>query len=371
MKISIFVPSFETGGVENNVILYSKILVENSIETELTYVRAVEKKLSKVDKKVKKIKIGKKINIPFIHPRVLDSLSLIWDYYKYLKNNEVLIFSFQNSVVAIILAKLARRKIIIRVANHPNSAKIEKSFTVKLSNFLKKVIYKYANLIITNSEVTTQALKQITKNNNVKTIYNPSYSLDLISKSKEDIMDEKFNNIIGSKIIAVGRLVKQKDFKTLIKAFKIVKEKLKDSNLIIIGEGSERKNLENLVKGLKLSDVYFLGYKSNPYKYVAKCDLFVLSSLYEGLPNVLIEAIAVGTPVVSTNCLSGPSEILLDGRGGDLVEVGNYENLAKCIIKNLEDRDYAISKWKVAYDNLDRFSYDNIKNKLLEVIKNV
>ena len=91
--------------------------------------------------------------------------------------------------------------------------------------------------------------------------------------------------------------------------------------------------------------------------------------MYEGLPNSLIEAIAVDTPAIATNCLSGPSEILLNGEGGDLVEVENLEQLAKSIIKNLSDIEYAKAKQKIAYEHLYRFSYDEVKKDIVELVK--
>jgi len=132
----------------------------------------------------------------------------------------------------------------------------------------------------------------------------------------------------------------------------------------------KRKELEVLTENLNIKDkVYFVGFKKNPHNYVANSDLFVLSSKNEGLPNSLIEAIAVGVPVVSTNCLSGPSEILLDGKGGDLVEVGNVKQMANAIITNLKNIEYATKKHRIAYSNLNRFSYRIVKDQILKIVE--
>jgi glycosyltransferase involved in cell wall biosynthesis len=368
--ISLFIPSFETGGVENNVILYSKILVESGYKVDLVYTRANDKKLQLVSDKVNRVKIKSILNIPFIHPRVIDSLNIIIGYYKYLKQNKknIIVLSFQNSVVSILLCKLLGVKIIARVANHPNIVNVDGTLMTKFSNILKNYIYKYASLIITNSQITSKQIAINTKAK-TKTIYNPSFSNKIIEMSNETIDDEVFSNIKTTKIIAVGRLVKQKDFELLIRAFKLVLESI-DSHLIIIGEGEKRSEIEGLIEELNLVDkVYLTGFQSNPHKYVKNSDLFVLSSLYEGLPNSLIEAIAVGTPAIATNCLSGPSEILLDGDGGDLVEVGRVEQLAKSIIKNLSDKEYAKAKQKIAYEHLYRFSYDEVKKDILDLVE--
>lgn len=369
--ISIFIPSFETGGVENNVILYSKILIENGYQVDVVYTRANDKKLQLINDKVNKVKIKSILNIPFVHPRVIDSLNIIIGYYRYLQENKknIMVFSFQNSIVSILLCNLIGVKVIARVANHPNIVNVDGTLMTKISNFLKNYIYRYATLVITNSQITSKQIAINTKAK-TKTIYNPSFSNKIVEMSNEPIDDEKFSNIKTKKVIAVGRLVNQKNFELLIRAFKIVLESV-DAHLIIIGEGEKRDELIKLVEELNLiNKVYLVGFQSNPHKYVKNSDLFVLSSLYEGLPNSLIEAIAVDTPAIATDCLSGPSEILLNGEGGDLVKVGNVEQLSKSIIKNLTNREYAKAKQEIAYKHLYRFSYDEVKKDIVELVRN-
>lgn len=368
--LSLFIPSFETGGVENNVILYSQILVESGYKVDIVYTRANNKKLEILDNRVDKIQIKPIFNIPFIHPRLVDSINILIGYYKYLRQNkkEIIVLSFQNSIVAILLCKILNIKVIVRVANHPNIVNVDRTLMTRFSNFLKNYLYRFATLVITNSLTTSKQIELNTRAR-TKTIYNPSFSPQIIKMSNIPLEDEIFLNIKTKKIVAVGRLVKQKNFELLIKAFKIVLESI-DSHLIIIGEGEKKDELLQVVDKLDLSyKVYLAGFKSNPHNYVKNSDLFVLSSLYEGLPNSLIEAIAVGTPAVSMNCLSGPSEILLNGEGGDLVEAENVEELAKNIIKNLSDEEYAKAKQKIAYENLYRFSYNEVKKDILNLVK--
>lgn len=371
-KVSIFIPSFEKGGVERNILIVSKLFIKNNTDVDLLYSRNDAELFSQLDKKVNKIRIKRFFNIPFIHPRIIDSLNILFGYFMYLfKNkNKIIVLSFQNNIVAILLCKILRIKIIVRVASHPNVVNIEKSLVIKFSHRLKNIIYRYASVVITNSISTTTEIKRLTKAK-TETIYNPTFDNSLLLKAKELIDDDSFNNICNKRIIAVGRLSFEKDFQTLIKAFSIVRNKI-DCSLVFLGEGKEIKDLQNLVKSLNLEkNIFFLGFKSNPYKYVANCDLLVLSSLYEGLPNVIIESIAVGTPVVSTDCLSGPREILLDGKGGDLVEVGNTTELSKAIIRNLESTEYSNSKLIYAQKNLDRFSLDTISKEYIDLINRI
>jgi glycosyltransferase involved in cell wall biosynthesis len=132
-------------------------------------------------------------------------------------------------------------------------------------------------------------------------------------------------------VLGVGRLTRQKDFPTLIRAFAEVRRR-RTARLVILGEGEERPALTALVAELGLDpDVALLGFRDNAAAYMARAAVFVLSSAWEGLPTVLIEALATGTPVVSTDCQSGPREILQEGRLGDLVTVGDPAGLARAI----------------------------------------
>jgi glycosyltransferase involved in cell wall biosynthesis len=137
-------------------------------------------------------------------------------------------------------------------------------------------------------------------------------------------------------IITIGRLVPQKDQACLLRAFALMAARL-DADLVIVGTGSERPALQQLVRQYAIEDrVHFAGHQSNPYPLLARADLFVLSSRFEGMPNVLIEALACGLPVVSTDCPSGPREILADGAYGQLVPVGDAERLARAMERALK-----------------------------------
>ena len=139
----------------------------------------------------------------------------------------------------------------------------------------------------------------------------------------------------GPRLISVGTLKVQKDYPTLLRAL-VRLRRGSDARLLIVGEGPERPTIEALIRQLELGGVVTLaGLVPNPHAYVALADLFVLSSRYEGFGNVLVEALATGTPVVSTRCPSGPSEILDEGRYGRLTPVGDVEALASAIAETL------------------------------------
>jgi len=168
------------------------------------------------------------------------------------------------------------------------------------------------------------------------TIYNPIVSSDLFFQANQEIKHQWIKEKGCPVILGVGRLVHQKNFSLLIKAFARV-QRNRLSRLIILGDGKERDDLQRLVREYNLCDsVDLLGFVDNPYAYMTKADLLVLSSNTEGLPTVLIEALACGCPVVSTNCSGGPAEILEDGLYGPLVPVNDEEALAEAIISVLD-----------------------------------
>lgn len=139
--------------------------------------------------------------------------------------------------------------------------------------------------------------------------------VDFIKKQSEEEADKvflEFRQKHGKLIVAVGRFCKEKAFEHLIAAFAKVSEKMPDAGLVFVGDGDFKEKYLQVIDECKLKNgVFFTGYQKNPYKYMSKCDLFVLSSLSEGFPNVLAEAMALSLPAVSVNCLTGPAEILM------------------------------------------------------------
>ena len=143
--------------------------------------------------------------------------------------------------------------------------------------------------------------------------------------------------------------------------------------LILIGYGKNERNIHNLIKKQKISKFIKIIKKcDNPYPYIKKSDLFVLNSKYEGFANVIVESVFLDTPVISTNCNSGPSEILLNGKGGKLIKVHNNRNvLSKEILKFFENKKFLIKKNKIAKSNLKRFSVKNNVNEFNKLFINI
>jgi glycosyltransferase involved in cell wall biosynthesis len=169
----------------------------------------------------------------------------------------------------------------------------------------------------------------------IETIYNPVINDQMLTNAKEPVTHEWFKSMGILVILGVGKLEPQKDFPNLIHAFAKVHE-TRPARLVILGWGPDRPELEALIQTLGLeADVALLGYVENPYAYMARSSVFALSSAWEGLPTVLIEAMALGLPVVSTDCESGPAEILADGKYRYLTPVGDSAALAEGILRVL------------------------------------
>jgi glycosyltransferase involved in cell wall biosynthesis len=201
----------------------------------------------------------------------------------------------------------------------------------------------------------------------IKVVPNPMDIQTILRKSQlqeEVYLPERFDPS-HPLIIAVGRLTKPKNFPLLIHAFSLVRNKI-DARLVILGEGEDRQDLEALVKELGLSQyVYMPGFVENPFAYMKKSSVFVLSSLWEGLPNVLIQAMIVGTPVVATDCPSGPKQILENGKWGKLVPVGDVQEMASAILDVLEN-----GHEKIPMEMLEKeYSTESVLKKYLECIE--
>ena len=210
------------------------------------------------------------------------------------------------------------------------------SLRLKLMPHFVRAFYPWADTIVTVSKGVADDMRNNVgvRGDNVEVIYNPVVSDEMLAKSKMPI-DHPWFAEGPPVVLSVGRLTGQKDFKTLIQAFAMVRSTI-DARLIILGQGEDRAELEAQVQSLGLQDhVQLRGFVQNPFAYMANCRLFVLSSVFEGLPTVLIEALAAGSPVVSTDCPSGPREILDGGRYGRLVPVGDAKAMAEAICANL------------------------------------
>jgi glycosyltransferase involved in cell wall biosynthesis len=198
--------------------------------------------------------------------------------------------------------------------------------------------YPRVDRIVAVSEGVAADVRQITglSPGRVQVVRNPVWTSRLERLASEPARHPWFSGRSVPVILGAGRLTRQKDFPTLVRAFAQARAK-RPCRLVILGDGRQRDELLALAKELGVADdVALPGFQRNPYAWLARASLFVLSSAWEGSPNVLTEALALGVPVVATDCPSGPREILAGGRYGKLVPVGDADALAGAMIETLE-----------------------------------
>ncbi|PKV62614.1 glycosyltransferase [Pontibacter ramchanderi] len=247
------------------------------------------------------------------------------------------------------------------------SALLYKKLHFKL---MAKLLYKLPSKIIAVSEGVADdfALRMGVNRKNIEVIYNPVYKpYDLGCESVETV-DLRFKNLNKRFVIGVGRLTQQKDFATLIEAFYLLRQK-EDISLVILGEGPLREELEQQINQLSLSDhVLLLGFVSNPLYYVRRASALVVSSKFEGFGNTIVEALGVGTPVVSTNCPSGPDEILQNGKYGILVPTSDPDKMAAALAQILNNVSF---QKKELITRAEDFAVAKIADKYLSYIEAV
>lgn len=309
-KILIIVPSLGKGGVERIVSLLSKELIKKYKITIVTY---SQKKEYEIYGNHISLNIEPNSNYLIKIINCIKRTIKLKTIIKQLKPEKVISFNANISTI------LTGEKCVLTLHNNPN-------FFNSMNIFFLRTLYRLKNIekIITVSKGLEEIFFKEYGFNNLKTIYNP-IELDVINFKKEEKVDVK-----NEYILAVGRLHKQKDYPTLIESFSLLKDKT--IKLLILGEGKERSKIEKIIKNLNLENrIKLLGNVDNPYKYMKNSKILVLSSIYEGFGNVLIESLACGTPVISTNCISGPSEIIKDEYNGYLVKLGDVIGLTKKI----------------------------------------
>lgn len=351
-NILFFVPNIERGGIEKNLVILGNYFLKKNYKIEIICSKISLEVKKKLNKKINIIKCKKYIFFPFVPDRILNSINLfIFLLFFYSPKKKQIILSMQDHPFSLIASKIKNIPCIIRIANHPHgSLKFYNNylfFLIKIN--IKKFFYILSSGIICNSKSSANFFKKIYKKKNIVYIYNPIQ----INLKKNKIKK------ISNDVISVGRLQNQKNFFGLIKAFSIVLKKLPEKKMIIIGSGQEKNKLKKLAKELKInSQIKFIKY-GNAEKKILNSKLLVLNSLWEGLPNILIEAQMLKTPIISTNCESGPNEILKNGKLGYLTPVNNEKKLALKIIKVLTNYKAAQKKAKLALNYLYRFNLNS------------
>lgn len=360
-RIALYMPSLDGGGAERVMVTVANALIEQGHSVDLVLVRAKGDYGDLVHENVNVIDLQAS--------RILASLPRLIRYLQGQRPDAMLSTLFFTNVVATWACRWVADspRLVLREANTISAKSAEASNPkFRLMPYLTRWFYPWADRVVTVSKAAGGDLVQTTgiSSEKVQTIYNPVVTTDLHEKAGEPVDHPWFQDEAPPIVLGAGRLERQKDFKTLIRAFKRVREHRR-ARLVILGKGSQKKELRALARSLGVGeDVLLPGFVDNPFKYMARSDVFVLSSRFEGLPGVLIQAMAVGCPVVSTDCPSGPQEILEGGAHGPLVPVGNVEAMARGIQKILNNPVRAEQLRRGA----NRFHKDNATKEYLQAI---
>ncbi len=273
------------------------------------------------------------------------------------------------NVVALWAKRLAGGATRVLISTHTNvseNARQASQARGRLIPYFMRHCYHWADDVIAVSHGVASDLAATAglDRGRIRVIYNPVDTAGILGRAKEPLAHSWFRLGEPPVVLSLGRLTRQKDYPTLVRAFAAVRGQRR-VRLMILGEGEDRAGLEALARELGCeADVALPGFVANPYPLLAAARLFVLSSAWEGFGNVLIEAMAVGTPVIATDCPWGPAEVLEHGRHGRLVPVGDVEALARAI----EDVLDAPPAANGSLDRAAQFSTERIAAEYLRVI---
>ncbi len=336
-SISIFLPNLNGGGAERAMLHLAEGFAERGIKTDLVLAEAEGDYLELVPSSVRIV------DLKSTFPVVVSKTVALKRYLQH--ENPTVIFSALDIISSALWAKKWARqvtvptKVVMCVQTYLSGQFQHDQHHVAayIRACLVRWLYPKSDGLVAASWGTAKDLAHLTALplDRIQVIYNPVVTRDVIRKSQESLDHPWFLPEEPPVVLGVGRLVGQKDFFTLIRAFQHVRQQRR-VRLVILGEGEDRPRLETLIRELKLEqDVALLGFVENPYVYMANSAVFVLSSHYEGFGNVVAEAMAVGTPIVATDCPSGPAEILENGKYGELVPIADPDAMSTAILDTL------------------------------------
>jgi glycosyltransferase involved in cell wall biosynthesis len=363
-RIALFMRDLAGGGVGRVIVNLAKGFVERGHEVDVVLARARGPYLGQLEPQIRVVDLG-----------VDRTLSCVPGLVRYLRRDrpQALVACTDGAnVVALWAKRVARVPTRVLITIHTNVSLNARQSTMArgrlIPHFVKR-FYPWADDVVAVSEGVADDLATIAglDRSCISVIYNPVDIERIVALAKEPLGHPWFTPGAPPVILGIGRLTRQKDFPTLFQAFDRVRRR-HPARLLILGEGRDRAALEALASELGCeADSSLPGFVDNPYPFIAAARVFVLSSAWEGFGNALVEAMALGTPVISTDCPSGPAEILGHGRYGRLLPVGDVAGLAQAIEEALAMR----RDGNAGIDRAAQFSIPIVTAQYLDAIERV
>ena len=331
-RLALFLPGLYEGGAERVILNLAKGISARGYSVDLVLARAEGPYMPQIPDSVRLVDLKA--------ARVASSVPALARYCQRERPTALLSALFAN-IIALWARRLAGTKSRLVISEHNSLSSVIKSqsdLRLQVYPRLAGWFYPWADEIVAVSKAVADDLAQTTTipRSRIQVVYNPVVTSDLRAKSEEPLQHPWFQSGEPPVIVSVGRLTEQKALDVLIRAFSQVR-KNRPARLLILGEGEDRPMLEALIRELGLEqDVSLMGFVQNPYPYMARAAVFALSSRWEGLPTVLIEALYLGAPIVATDCAGGAREILKDGCYGRLVPVDAPAALADAMEASLD-----------------------------------
>lgn len=352
-KIFLIIPTLKQGGAERVISELANYLLEQNIQVYVVLLADADDFYTlNPGVNVYRLgfknfsKLGKVLSIFIVFFKLRNLLKLH-------KPDATLSFMDKYNIFTIFASTFLKLRIFVSDRSNP-LLKLPLIF-----RFFKKITYKYAAGIIAQTSLAKLSLESLTGNKNIQIIPNPLKEVQLYPHIPRQ-------NII----LNVGRLVPEKGQKYLIDAF--YKANIKDWTLVILGDGLLRKDLENQIEALGLNDrVILMGAVNNIDEWLAKSSLFVFSSISEGFPNALVEAMAAGLPCVSFDCDAGPRDIVVNGVNGFLIKVGDIDALSDTILRLVSDNEMS---QKIAHNAMmvrNKYNLKSVSDIYLKFLTNL
>ncbi|MER2041343.1 glycosyltransferase [Desemzia incerta] len=353
-NVVLLIPSLKRGGAERVVSRLSKILANDfNLKVVIFDSREIDYECS-----CEVIDLGEASSGKSVLSKFIKSLSRIIKYYRFKKKNNVdITYSFGNSANIVNVFSGWRDKKVTSLRGYGNIKYSNNSLSSFIISKVAKITNKNADLIISVSQLIKETVNKeySIDESKIEVIYN-GYDINEIRSQAEEPISVEIKNWMKDKFvfISMGSYREEKGYQHLIRSFSEVNKNYKNTGLLIVGKGNPKieKDIKNLIRDLGIEDkVYLAGFQKNPYSLLSNSNSYVLSSLSEGFPNALVEAMACGLPVISTDCNSGPKEIL--------AEIKNLSHVTKQI--NIEEYGILVEPVNANKDNIN-----NVERALTE-----